>query len=125
MNLSTTLTRRESQMITGIVLGKVKKEIASELLISVRTVEATIRNAMIKINVKKSTDLVVYYFVKNFSIPIDALPKSITALVFLILFSGFEFYSSGNALRTSRTRRARTEQVRTRSGRRNEYLIEI
>ena len=125
MNLSATLTKREDQMAIGVVLGLCKKEMADELNISTRTIEATIRNAIKKIDGKKSVDLAVFWMVKHFSIPIDALPKSITALVFLILFSGFEIYSGGNALRTSRIRRARTEETRARSSKRNEFLIEF
>lgn len=125
MNLTAQLTKREEQIVTGIVMGYCKKEIANILSKSVRTVEAETRNAMIKAEVKKSTDLVVLWFVKHFNIPIDALPKSITAIVFLILFSCFEFYSGGNVLRTTRARRDKTEETRTRTGKRNEYLIEF
>lgn len=125
MNTNAILSKREDQMITGLVLGHCKKEIASELYVSPRTVEATIRNAMAKVDVKKSTDLVVFWFVKHFSIPIEALPKSITAFIFLMIWLPYEFTTHGDALRTNRARRTRTEQVRTRSGRRNELTLEI
>ena len=66
MNLSVAFTTREEQVITGIVMGYCKKEIANELSKSVRTIEAETRTAMIKAEVKKSTDLVVLWFVKRF-----------------------------------------------------------
>lgn len=122
MNLNATLTKRQSQMITGIVLGKCKKEIAAELFISPRTAENTIRSAMVRVDVKKSTDLVVYWFVKHFSIPIEDLPKSITAMIFLLLWLPSEFSPLKSQLRSMREKEA--EERITGSFRRNkeDYL---
>lgn len=119
MNPNAVLSKREDQMITGLVLGHCKKEIASQLFLSPRTVEATIRNAMSKVDVKKSTDLVVFWFVKHFAIPIEALPKSITAFILLMIWIPFEFTTHSDAIRV-RGRRVRTEEVRTRTGRKTE-----
>ena len=124
MNPAVQLTKREEQIVTGIVMGYCKKEIADRLSISVRTAEAETRNAMIKAEVKKSTDLVVLWFVQRFSIPVELLPKSITAFVFLILFCGYEFIAGGEALRSTRTR-TKTEGVRTRTSRRHDYILEF
>jgi DNA-binding CsgD family transcriptional regulator len=102
MNLNATLTKRQSQMITGIVLGKCKKEIAAELSISPRTAENTVRTAMERLDVRKSTDLVVYWFVKHFSIPVEELPKSITAMIFLLIWLPSEFSPIKSQLRSMR-----------------------
>jgi DNA-binding CsgD family transcriptional regulator len=110
MNTNAVLSKRENQMITGLVMGLCKKEIASQLFISVRTAESTIRNAMTKAEVRKSTDLVTFWFVQHFSIPLDQLPKSITAAVFLLLFCSYEFNTQSDTIRASRSRSRRGER---------------
>jgi DNA-binding CsgD family transcriptional regulator len=128
MNLDTTLTKREDQIAIGVVLGLCKKEVADELNISTRTVEAIVRNAIKKIDGKKSVDLAIFWMVKHFSIPADALPKSITAFIFLIIWIPFEFTTHSDAIRV-RGRRVRTEESRIRTGRKteetNDFTIEF
>jgi DNA-binding CsgD family transcriptional regulator len=124
MNLEAILTHRESQICTGIVLGRCKKEIADELSISPRTVETEVRNVLIKINAKKSTEIVTFWFVTHFSIPFELLPKSIIAIVFLLIWLPYEFSIHPDALRSTRTR-TKTERVRTRTGKRYNYILEL
>lgn len=109
MNFDAKLSPREEQMTLGLFLGMAKKEIAHILNISVRTAENTIRNAMTKTGAKKSTDQVVWYMVTHFSIPIDQLPKSITAMIFLLLF--FCATNNTRTIRSSRTRRNEVEYI--------------
>lgn len=127
MNLKATLSPREEQMTIGLVLGKAKKEIADELNVSIRTVENTIYNAQRKVEVKKSTELVVYWFIKHFSIPSESIPKSILAISLLILFSVYEFYSGAELVRNSRLREVEKRECRQRREDENSpiYLIEL
>lgn len=127
MNLKATLSPREEQMTVGLVLGKAKKEIADELNISIRTVENTIYNAQRKIEVKKSTELVVYWFIKHFSIPVDAIPKSIVAAFFMILICIYEFYSGAELVRNNRFKEVKKKEFRQKRDDENSpiYLIEL
>lgn len=109
MNLSAILTDRQLQITHGLVIGMVHKEIAAELNRSPRTIENTIVNALKKIDGKKSADLIVWWFVTHFSIPIESLPKSITAMIFLLLF--FTATNNERAARSSRTRRNEIEYL--------------
>jgi DNA-binding CsgD family transcriptional regulator len=61
MKESATLSDRETEIVEMISKGNSKKEIASELNISVRTVENHTRNAFIKTGCRKSTELVFWY----------------------------------------------------------------
>jgi DNA-binding CsgD family transcriptional regulator len=125
MNPAAVLSKREEQMITGLVLGRCKKEIADELCVSTHTVETTIRNAMLKADAKKSTDLVVYWFLKHFSIPAEALPKSIIAFFFLILFVPFELSQYKEIVRSSRIRITEERTMGGRKSGREDYIIEF
>lgn len=61
MEVTATLSERETQIVKLIAEGKSKKEIANELLLSVRTVENHTRNAFKKTGCRKSTELVFWY----------------------------------------------------------------
>jgi DNA-binding NarL/FixJ family response regulator len=54
------LTSRERQVVKLLAEGKSNKEIAELLFISVRTVEHHRTNAMVRLNIKKTIDLVKY-----------------------------------------------------------------
>ena len=114
MDLSAKLTKQQNRVVIGLVLGMCHKEIADALNIKPKTAENHIDNAKAKAQVKKSTDLVVFWMVKHFSIPFEALPKSMTAIVFLILFCSYEMANTRqDVFRTPRT---------VRIGRRNDNL---
>jgi DNA-binding NarL/FixJ family response regulator len=55
------LSRRECQVIECVRLGGRNKDIARKLDLSVHTIAATLRNAMVKRNVSTRTRLVVDY----------------------------------------------------------------
>lgn len=106
MSHSLSLTKRESQIAELIAWGASKKDIASRLFISPRTVENTARNIYWKAGVSKANELSAWYFCYHFNIPLSLNPlkKSIIAAFFLILFIPFEFYSNNPTLRTRTAR---------------------
>jgi len=55
-----TLTQREQEIVKNIALGKTNKQIASVLGISHHTVHTHRKNAMKKLTIKTTTDLVLY-----------------------------------------------------------------
>jgi DNA-binding NarL/FixJ family response regulator len=59
------LTGREQEVVRFLSVGKSNKEIASELGISVRTVETHRANIMRKLNLHSVTELLHYVFSKN------------------------------------------------------------
>jgi len=65
--LSEPLTDREKQVLKLIAEGKSSKEIGELLFISARTVQNHRANIMIKLNLKKTTDLVRYAVQKGFT----------------------------------------------------------
>ena len=60
------LTSREREVLKLIAEGKSNKEIGSLLFISFRTVERHRANIMVKLNVKKTADLVKYALQKGY-----------------------------------------------------------
>jgi DNA-binding NarL/FixJ family response regulator len=60
------LTTREKEILKLIAEGKSSKEIADLLFISVRTAEHHRANMMVKLNVKKTADLVRYAIQKGY-----------------------------------------------------------
>ncbi len=54
------LTRREVEVLRCIALGKSNREIATELVLSVRTVERHITNIYSKINARGRADATAY-----------------------------------------------------------------
>lgn len=60
------LTTREREVLKMIAEGKSNKEVADLLFISVRTVEHHRANIMVKLNIKKTADLVKYALSKGY-----------------------------------------------------------
>jgi DNA-binding NarL/FixJ family response regulator len=60
------LTTREREVLKMIAEGKSNKEVADLLFISVRTVEHHRANIMVKLNIKKTADLVKYAISKGY-----------------------------------------------------------
>ena len=56
------LTNREAELLGLISLGKSNQEIASELVVTVRTVERHITNIYRKINARNKADATAYAF---------------------------------------------------------------
>ena len=68
MEVTATLSERETQVVKLIAEGKTKKEIANELQLSVRTIENHTRNSFKKTGCRKSTEL-VFWYLSNSKIP--------------------------------------------------------
>ncbi len=118
MNLNATLSKREIELVPYLISEKSKKQIADEICRSVLTVENHARNIYRKVGVTKGTGLCIWWFVQRFKIPMDQLPKSMTALFFLMLFLPYEFSSRQVVIRSSKCKEA--EVIRVRNNRRNE-----
>lgn len=93
------LTKRETEIAELVAWGSSKKEIATKLFISERTVENTVRSIYKKTGTSKSTELAALWFCAHYDIPAHStlLRKGI-ALVVLILIM---FVSMGMIARTS------------------------
>ena len=72
METSVKLSRRESQVMTGISLGKTNREIAGELEITERTVKFHCANIYAKYGVKSRRALMSMLY---FSANVNALPS--------------------------------------------------
>jgi len=59
------LTRREVQIMEGLVRGKINKEIASELRLSTNTVRNHLRSIFTKLCVENRTEAIVRYLSEN------------------------------------------------------------
>lgn len=90
MNATATLsdlTKRELEIAEMVAWGASKKEIASKLFISERTVENTVRSIYKKTGVSKSNELSALWFCSHYNIPIRAslLKKGIVAVFLLVI----------------------------------------
>lgn len=59
-NTSNQLTKREKEILNHVAAGKKNQEVADDLAISIRTVEVHKTNILSKLDLKNSTDLVLY-----------------------------------------------------------------
>jgi DNA-binding CsgD family transcriptional regulator len=89
MSTDAPLTKRESQIAELIAWGAAKKEIASQLYISERTVENTARNIYAKTEVSKANELSAWWFCTNFNIPFDLSPLQRRMSFLLILLFAY------------------------------------
>lgn len=89
MNIEAKLTKRESEIAELIAWGLCKKEVASQLSISVRTVENHTRNIYEKTGCVKVNELSAWWFCTRFNISIQLSPRirkaSATALLSIFL----------------------------------------
>ena len=116
MNSNATLTHRESQIAEFLAWGGTKKEIATRLFISSRTVENTARSIYEKTGVTKVNELSAWYFCTHFhiSFTLSPLAKSVIAVSMLLLFSIYELHPEQDMLRASRCRRTECRTTRSR-----------
>ena len=78
-------------------MGASKKEIAAQLFISTRTVEATARNIYEKVGCQKASELSAWWFCTRFGISFDLSPvkRSIMSIaLLLIILPGTLFYGN-------------------------------
>lgn len=114
MNLTATLTKRESQIAELIAWGLPKKEVATKLFISPRTVENTARSIYEKTGVTKANELSAWYFCSRFKISLDMSPlrRSVVAVGLLLLLIPMEIIPNNDEMV-----RVRTRTVQVRAGR--------
>lgn len=110
------LTKRESEIAELVAWGGSKKEIASHLFISERTVENHIKNIYSKVGCGKSNELSAWWFCTRFHISFDLSPlkRSIIGFCFLIITLPQIATVDGNDTWT-RPQRTATRVVRTRT----------
>lgn len=116
MNIETNLTPREEEITRLVVYGASKKEVASRLYISVRTVETTIHNVYEKLSISKVTELCVWWFENKHNISKAHNPLIAICFLFLVVCS------EGNKIFRT-IRRPVNETVVCRSKRRNDTEI--
>ncbi len=79
------LTKRETEIAGLLAWGMAKKEVADKLCISECTVANTTRNVFEKLEIQKTTELCVWWFVNKcgVSIKLDPLKRAAFALLML------------------------------------------
>ena len=114
MNLTATLTKRETQIAELIAWGLSKKEVAEKLFISPRTVENTARSIYEKTGVTKANELSAWYFCSMFKISLDMSPlrRGVVAVGLLLLLIPREIIPNNDKMV-----RVRTRTVQARAGR--------
>lgn len=85
MKLHALLSKRETQVAELLAWGASKKEVASKLFVSTRTVENTARNIYAKLGIQKATELCVWWFCTKCGVPVslDPLKRAFTAVLLL------------------------------------------
>lgn len=87
MKLHALLSKRETQVAELLAWGASKKEVASKLFVSTRTVENTARNIYAKLGIQKATELCVWWFCTKCGVPVslDPLKRAFTAVLLLLV----------------------------------------
>jgi DNA-binding CsgD family transcriptional regulator len=85
MNLTAELTLREWEVIGCMANGYAAKEIAEELKIKPKTAENHLQHAKVKINCQKNTELSLFWFCRQFDIPIEEVNSKMRKIATLLL----------------------------------------
>lgn len=127
MNRQARLTSRECQVAELCAWGAAKKEIASQLFISERTVENHFRNIYEKVGCQKVNELSAWWFCTRFNISFSLSPLAsrLIATALIIIFTYGEIRETSQIIRPRTRVRARTERVanRARKSTREDYRI--
>lgn len=118
------LSKRETEMAELLAWGASKKEVATMLYVSPRTVENTARNIYEKLGVKSVAQLSAWWFCTKYHISaaLNPLAKPVLALLFIMLMISNEILSDDDqVLRTTRT--SRVIKVRGSKSRRREGCL--
>lgn len=109
------LTKRESEIAELFAWGASKKDVASRLFISERTVENHTRNIYEKTGCAKVNELSAWWFCTHFHISFDLSPlkRNIIAAFLLMIVLPQVFQYDNGMMRTFRTKTAKTASVRT------------
>lgn len=107
MKLHALLSKRETQVAELLAWGASKKEVASRLFVSTRTVENTARNIYAKLGIQKATELCVWWFCTKCGVPVslDPLKRAFTAVLLLLVLLPRELTGNGDLFRIGRDRR--------------------
>lgn len=107
MKLHALLSKRETQVAELLAWGASKKEVASKLFVSTRTVENTARNIYAKLGIQKATELCVWWFCTKCGVPVslDPLKRAFTAVLLLLVLLPRELTGNGDLFRIGRDRR--------------------
>ena len=119
MKLHALLSKRETQIAELLAWGASKKEVASKLFVSTRTVENTARNIYAKLGIQKATELCVWWFCTKCGVPVslDPLKRAVTAILLLLVLLPRELTGNGDLFRIGRDRRiARVTRIFRRYG---------
>lgn len=119
MKLNALLSKRETQVAELLAWGASKKEVASKLFVSTRTVENTARNIYAKLGIQKATELCVWWFCTKCGVPInlDPLKRAFTAILLLLVLLPRELTGNGDLFRIGRDKRiARVTRIFRRYG---------
>lgn len=127
MNQQARLTSRECEIAELYAWGAAKKEIASHLFISERTVENHVRNIYEKVGCQKANELSAWWFCTRFNISftLSPLASRLIAISLLVIFAYGEIRETSQITQPRNRERARTERVYNRARRqaREEYSI--
>ena len=127
MKLHALLSKRETQVAELLAWGASKKEVASKLFVSTRTVENTARNIYAKLGIQKATELCVWWFCTHCGVSFDLSPikRTIIACFFIAIIIPHEMYGQGDTYRIFRSRKVAERIATRRTGRRPEYELDF
>jgi len=126
MNLEAELTECEGEVTDWLADGFAKKEIASELGKSIRTVENLTNSAYKKIGIQKVSELTKWWFMTRFSISqyeIEAKKRAL-GMVFVSLFFAQDMKFLPTYQLTRQNNKRRTTTAAPSGKRRNEIDFE-
>lgn len=126
MNPTAKLTNREREVAELSAWGACKKEIATHLYISVRTVENHFRNIYFKTECTKATELSAWWFCTRYQISFTLSPlvRKIAAIILLMIYLSGTYGNNIDRprVRTSPGRLVRTSVVRRRE---NNFIFNV